>query len=183
MKRRVIVTDQRWAPLFCRWLESNLQEPGTFDPNDTRTIAHVELSDDGSFEILCVVGLNHWTTHTVEGNIASDGTKRWCSRDFCFTVYDYAFRHADKSRMNFTVRPDNVDAIRMHEKLGHQFEFRLTDANGEGEDALIYGLTRSQWRSGRWARPSVARSAAHINTRTEQEEFGSVDEQLYRESA
>ena len=151
--KRVIVTDQRWAPLFCTWLQERIGEEGQFKPEEVRTIGHVLVHDENKFEILAVVGLNHWTVHTVEGNIASDGTKRWFSQDFAFTVYDYAFRHADKSRMNFTVRPENTAAIRMHEKLGHQFEFRLADAHGEGKDALIYGLTRRQWREGRWSAP------------------------------
>jgi len=169
MSTRVIVVDHRYNDWFCQWITERIGEPGQFNPDECRTIAHMLVHDDGTPEILCVVAFNRWTAHTCEGSIASDGTKRWMSREFAFTVYDYAFRHADKSRLNFTVRADNTAAITMHEKLGHEFVCRLTDAHGEGKDAFIYGLTRKQWKKGRWAAPN---KETLINTRTEEENNG-----------
>jgi len=154
MANRVIVTDQQYAPMFLEWMTQRIGEPGLFEPDECRTIAHVQFNDDGSFEILCVVALNRWTQHSCEGNIASDLSKRWMTRDFAFTVYDFVFRHAGKSRFNFTVNTENADAIQMHEKLGHQFVCRLEDAYGESRDAFVYGLTKRQWLNGKYAKPS-----------------------------
>lgn len=169
MAKRVIITDQRYAPYFCKWLEDHIGEPCTFDPAETRTIAHVLFHEGKRFEVLAVVALNRWTTHTVDGSIASDGTKRWMSREFSWTVYDFAFRHADKSRMNFTVRPENAAAIAMHTKLGHRFESVLEDANGDGKALLLFGFTRRQWKESRWASPKRVSAPLSIN-REEQEE-------------
>lgn len=158
--KRVIVLDQTYAPTFLQWMKERIGVGGDFKSEDCRTIAHVQFNDDGTHEILCVVALNRWTPTTCEGNIASDGTKRWFSRDFAFTVYDYVFRHADRTRMNFIVAEDNGAAIKMHQSLGHQYEAKLEDAFGEDKHALLFGLTRKQWVEGKWSSPAA------INKRT-----------------
>src|SRR5262245_26460359 len=134
MSKRSIVVDQTYKPIFLQWMKERIGESGDFKPEDCITIAHVQVHDDGAGEILCVVALNRWTPFTCEGNIASDMSKRWMTRDFAFTVYDFVFNHAGKSRFNFTVSPDNVEAVQMHERLGHKFEGRLEDGFGEGKD-------------------------------------------------
>jgi len=156
MTRRIVVNGPWRVPLI-QWLAERIGHDAIWETEDARVIAHV-LDDGGPAReenVLAVVLLNHWTPHTCEGNIASDGTRRWMSRDFAFTVYDYVFNFAGKSRINFTVAPENAAAIRMHEKLGHQLEGRLEDADGEGRDLLIYGLTKRRWLAGPWARPST----------------------------
>lgn len=157
---RVIVIPNAQQPELAQglldWMSSRIGEAGLFTVDECRVIAHVQMSENRVLkpaDVLCVVALNRWTTHTVEGNIASDGTARWMSRAFAYTVYDYAFNYASKSRMNFSVRADNVDAIRMHEKLGHHFTAKLEDGYGEGKDLLLYGLTKRQWQAGRWSKP------------------------------
>jgi RimJ/RimL family protein N-acetyltransferase len=155
MTKRVIVTDQQYAPMFLRWMRSRIGgDIGEFSADECRTIAHVLFHDDKEPEILAVVAFNRWSPFACEGNIASDGTRRWFSREFAFTVYDFVFRHAGKTRFNFTVSVDNEAAIAMHEGLGHNYVARLEDAFGEDKDAFIYGLTRKQWMAGRWSKPS-----------------------------
>jgi RimJ/RimL family protein N-acetyltransferase len=155
MTKRVIITDQQHAPMFLQWMRDRIGgDTGEFSADECRTIAHVLVHDDKPAEILAVVAFNRWSPYACEGNIASDGTRRWFSRDFAFTLYDFVFRHADKTRFNFTVSVDNEAAIAMHEGLGHTFVARLEDALGEDKDAFIYGLTRKQWMAGRWSKPS-----------------------------
>lgn len=155
MTKRVIVTDHRYAPVFLQWMRARIGgDIGEFNAHECRTIAHVLLHEDKPSEILAVVAVNRWSPFACEGNIASDGSKRWFSRDFAFTVYDFVFRHAGKTRFNFTVSTDNKEAIAMHESLGHEYVARLADAFGEDKDAFIYGLTRKQWQAGKWAKPS-----------------------------
>ena len=155
MTKRVIVTDQQYAPVFLQWMRERIGGgTGEFDAKDCRTIAHVMLHDDSPPEVLAVVAINRWSPFACEGNIASDGKRNWFSRDFAYTVYDFVFNHAGKTRFNFTVSVDNKDAIAMHESLGHEYVARLTDAFGEDKDAFIYGITRKQWLAGKWATPS-----------------------------
>ncbi|MFC5476555.1 GNAT family N-acetyltransferase [Massilia suwonensis] len=151
----MIVTDQQYAPVFLKWMRDRIGgDIGEFDANECRTIAHVMFHEGRDPEILAVVAINRWSPFACEGNIASDGTRRWFSRDFAFTVYDFVFRHAAKTRFNFTVSVDNEAAIGMHEKLGHKYVACLEDAFGEDNDAFIYGLTRKQWLAGPWSKPS-----------------------------
>lgn len=147
---RAVVSNQKYAPIFCKYLEDHIGEPGLFDPNECRTIGNVQVNEDGTVEILAVVGFNRWTVHGVDGNIASDKTKRWASKEFISTCYNYAFEYANKTRINFGVRADNKDAIKLHESFGHKLECTLEDGDGEGKDVLIYGLTRKQWRKSKW---------------------------------
>jgi RimJ/RimL family protein N-acetyltransferase len=150
----VIITDQRHAPLFLKWMQERIGCIGDFNASDCRTIAHLIMHEDRAPEILAVVAINRWSPFACEGNIASNGSRRWLTRDFAFTVYDFVFRHAGRTRFNFTVSVDNTAAITMHEKLGHVYAARLEDAFGESKDALIYGLTRKQWLTGPWSKPS-----------------------------
>lgn len=154
MGKRLIITDQAVAPALLAWMKERIGPCGAFDPEDCRTIAHAIEHDDGRIEILCVVALNRWTPFSCEGNIASDMSKRWMTRDFAFAVYDFVFRHAGKTRFNFTVSVDNAEAIEMHERLGHRRIATLEDAFGEGRHALLFGLTRGQWKAGRFSAPS-----------------------------
>lgn len=154
LPKRQIIVDQSHAAYFLKWMSERIGDCGAFSTDDCRTIAHVIVHEDRPPEILAVVAFNRWSPFAVEGNIASDGSRRWFTRDFAFTIYDYVFRHADKTRFNFTVATDNTSAINMHEKLGHVFTARLEDAFGEDNDALMYGLTRKQWKAGPWSKPS-----------------------------
>lgn len=153
--KRVIVTAQQYAPAFLQWMRERIGgDIGEFDADDCRTIAHVVLHEDREPEILAVVAINRWSPFACEGNIASDGGRNWFSREYAFTVYDFVFRHAGKTRLNFTVSVDNAAAIGMHKKLGHFYVGRLEDAFGEDDDAFVYGLTRKQWMDGPWSKPS-----------------------------
>ena len=154
LPKRQIITDQAHAAYFLQWMKDRIGDCGEFSTQDCRTIAHVLVHEDRPPEILAVVAFNRWSPYGVEGNIASDGTRRWFTRDFAFTIYDFVFRAAGKTRFNFTVSTANAAAITMHEKLGHVFTARLEDAFGENEDALMYGLTRKQWLAGPWSKPS-----------------------------
>jgi RimJ/RimL family protein N-acetyltransferase len=154
--KRVISTDQSLNPILLSWMRSQLKEfdVGEFDPKECRTVAHLLQDDNGQREILGVVAFNRWTPHTCDGTVATDGSKRCAGRDFLFTVYDYAFRFAGKTRMNMIVHEQNEASKKLQSDIGHQLVGTLVDHFGEGKNALLYGLTRSQWKQGRYAEPS-----------------------------
>jgi hypothetical protein len=155
MSKRRIIIDGPWRAPLIDWFAERIGHDAVWHTDDARVIAHV--IDDGGVareeNVLCVVLLNHWTPTTCEANIASDGTKRWFSREFARNVYSYVFEHGGRSRINFTVSPDNTAAVTMHEKLGHKREALLEDAYGEGRDAILYGYTKRQWIKGPWYAP------------------------------
>lgn len=172
MSERRIIVNGPWREPLIDWFTDRIGIAGTWKTDEARVIAHV-IDDGGPARpenVLVVVLLNHWTPFTCEGNIVSDGTRRWMSRDFAFTVYDYVFNQAGKTRMNFSVAPDNAAAIRMHEKLGHQFEGRFADALGDGNDLLIYGFTKRQWLASQWASRTDKSASTPVNTNQEPKE-------------
>lgn len=172
MSKRRIIVNGPWRDALIDWMSERIGVEGQWRTDEARVIAHV-IDDGGPASkenVLAVVLLNHWTPHTCEGNIASDGTKRWFSRGFVFAIYDYVFNQAGKSRMTFVVAPENTSAVQMHEQLGHVFEGRLQDADGEGRDLLLYGLTKRQWLAGRWAKPPSLVTTAAVNTAQEVKE-------------
>jgi len=149
---RVVVTDQKQAPLFCHWLSLQVGD-GEYDPNECRTVGHMGI-EDGKPTILSVVAFNRWMTSSCDATIATNGSPRAASRLFVWTVYDFVFRHANKTRLNLIVRPDNAKSIALQHNLGHTLDCTLKDHYGEGQDALLFSCTRDQWRSGKWANPS-----------------------------
>lgn len=137
------------------WVKERAGFVDEVDPAKSLTLTHVDFDEaTRQAEILCVVVLNNFTVNTCEGHIASDGSGRWATRKFCFAVYDLAFNELNRSRLNFVVDTANEAAIRMHDKLGHRREAFLEDALGEGRHLYLYGLTRKEWKAGRFSRPS-----------------------------
>lgn len=137
------------------WLKSRLAIEGEFKADDALSLTHVSYDPlTMKADILAVVALNNWTPSTCEAHIASDQTGRWATRDFLFSVYDLAFNHCGRSRMNFQVDTENEPAVRMHDKLGHKRECLMEDCLGDGKHAFLYGLTKKQWMNGRFAKRS-----------------------------
>lgn len=157
MKRAIFITSLAEHGdrhrFFIEWMADRLGLDGVFKVEDAIAISHVQYDEDLNAEVLGVVAINNWSPAACEGHIASDGSTRWMSRTFAWTVYDFAFRHAGKFRFNFCVGIDNEAAVRMHEKLGHERMCQLNDAYGEDKHAYLYGLTKKQWLSGKFAQP------------------------------
>lgn len=157
-KRLTIFTSETMNPdahrVCISWLNARLPCDGTFKAEGAKTFSQIEIDSDGNPKILCVAALNNWTAHTCEGHLVSDGTMRGLNRTFGFAVYQYVFEQAGRTHFKFFTSVDNVRANNMHEKLGHTRLCRVADFYGEDQDAFMYGLTRKQWRKGRFAAPA-----------------------------
>lgn len=151
----MIVTDQRWQPQLLGWLNDRC--PGVKDIEGTiRTLAYVDAQPDAVAspdDILTVCALSRWTQHTCEATLATNGAKRAkASREFIWTVFDYVFNHAGRSRLYTFVQTDNVKSIAVQQMLGLQQEAILADHFGPGKDAALFGITKAQWLAGPWAK-------------------------------
>ncbi len=159
-KRAILVTnlaqDGERHQFFIDWMASRIDLDGVFKAEDAIAIAHVEYTEDLKAQVLGVVAINNWSPAACEGHIASNGSGRWMTRKFARFVYDFVFNHAGKCRFNFVVGVDNEQAVRMHDKLGHERMCRLADAYGDGRDAYLYGLTKKQWLTGKYVQPKEA---------------------------
>ena len=155
--RSVIVTGNKAnTPFFVNWLGERITDADYTDDlrnGQCRVVAHILEFASKPPEIVGVAMFNRWTAHSCDANFASDKTRRWCTPQFAFAFYDYVFNHAQRPRINFFLRTTNDAAIKMHKRMGHIYEATMKDAFGEGQDALLYRMTKSEWLAGPWSTP------------------------------
>jgi RimJ/RimL family protein N-acetyltransferase len=131
------------------WVEQQLRLPtGAFDRQTARSVIGV----DDDYELIVATVFDSWKRQSVEATIATDGTKRWATRQYISAVYQYAFETAGKNRLNMATAADNDSALRMHKALGHTQEGYHREWFGINKDAYSFGFTCSDWKASRWYR-------------------------------
>ena len=86
-----------------------------------------------------------WNGPNVVCHIASDGSRRWLSREFLWTMFDYPFTQLKCQRITVTIGEGNTASRRFVEHLGFELEATLKSAHPSG-DLLVYRLWRHQCR-------------------------------------
>ena len=81
----------------------------------------------------------------IQMHVASDGTRRWMTREFLWTCFDYPFNQAKVRRVTGLVGEGNAAARRFDENLGFVLEARLKGAHPTG-DLLIYCMMKDNCR-------------------------------------
>lgn len=85
--------------------------------------------------------------HDVEMGICAD-SPRWCRRGVLRAMFDYPFRQLGCVRVTAVVAANNARARRLVEGLGFRAEGFHRQGFAPGEDAVSYGMQRSECR---WA--------------------------------
>lgn len=78
-------------------------------------------------------------------HIASDKTKRWMTRGYLWTIFDYPFNQAKVERITVCIGQGNPDSIKFVEHLGFEFETYLKDAHPTG-NLLVYAMRKPHCR-------------------------------------
>jgi len=81
----------------------------------------------------------------VEAHIASDGSKKWLTRKFLWTIFDYPFNQLKVKRITVCVGEGNIPSRRFVEHLGFILEAELADAHPTGK-LRIYRLYATECR-------------------------------------
>lgn len=105
---------------------------------------------DQDGKIIAAIVYDNWDDWGVEVTIATDGTKRWATRDYLAKGYSYPLETCGKLRMTMVTAMSNTAAINMHKALNHPVEGVLRDWFGPGQDALIYGFTKQDWQKSKY---------------------------------
>lgn len=136
----MIVTEQHPALLdfACRVLGVQ------FDPAQSTWIGQVEEG-----YISAVVVYTRFSRHNCEMSIATDGRKRWASRDFLRACYSYPFQQLGLARITVVVEDDNRRSLRLCRKLGHVEEGLLRGWFGN-KDGILMRMLRDECR---WIEP------------------------------
>lgn len=87
------------------------------------------------------VAYAEWNGPNVVCHIASDGSKRWLTREYLWTIFDYPFNQLNCKRITVCVGQGNSNSRRFVEHLGFVQEASLSGAHPTG-DLLIYRMFR-----------------------------------------
>lgn len=82
--------------------------------------------------------------HNVFFHGASDGTRRWATRQFIRELVRFPFVELDVPRMTTVVAGSNPAALTFDEKLGFVEEGRLAKAAHDGSDSIYLTLWRDR---------------------------------------
>lgn len=96
-------------------------------------------------EIVAGVAYANWNGVNVECHIASDESRRWLTRPYLWTIFDYPFCQLKVNRITVCVGEGNKDSRRFVEHLGFELETTLDAAHPTG-NLLIYRMWKKDCR-------------------------------------
>lgn len=96
-------------------------------------------------EMVAGVAYANWNGVNVECHIASDRSKRWLTREYLWTIFDYPFNQLKVKRVTLCIGEGNMDSRRFAEHLGFKLEAELADAHPTGA-LRIYRQFRDECR-------------------------------------
>lgn len=87
-------------------------------------------------------------------HIASDGTRKWLTRQFLWTIFDYPFNQIECQRITVCIGQGNRNSIKFVTHLGFQLEATLESAHPTG-DLLVWRMFKKdcRWISQDFAKP------------------------------
>jgi RimJ/RimL family protein N-acetyltransferase len=130
----VIVTGED----VCRWVAE--RTGGSYYPGSGSGIGCMK---DG--QLVAGVLFDNWTGRALQMHVASDGTRRWMTREFLRAVFAYPFEQLKLNKVIGVVDSTNADALRFDHHLGFVTEAVIKDAGKHG-DLHILSMTRQQCR-------------------------------------
>ena len=98
-----------------------------------------------SGRIVAGVAYAEWNGPNVVCHIASDGSKRWLTREYLWTIFDFPFRQLGCRRITVCVGEGNSASRLFVEHLGFELEAALQAAHPTG-DLMVYRMLKSNCR-------------------------------------
>lgn len=120
------------------WVAKHTNEFGGFGGGTA-----IGWAKDG--EIVAGVVYCNWNGPNVECHIASDGSRRWMTKKYLHTIFDYPYNQLKSDRITVCIGEGNTDSRRFVEHLGFTLEARLSKAHPTG-DLLVMRLFRQECR-------------------------------------
>lgn len=95
-------------------------------------------------DLVGAVGFNAFYGDYASIHVASDGKRNWLNRKILRAVFGYPFQFRNLRRLNLVTARWNRDAQILALKCGGIPEGYMRKANGNGEDAVIFGILREE---------------------------------------
>jgi RimJ/RimL family protein N-acetyltransferase len=123
------------------WVAKKTNEYGNFG-----TDVGIGWAKNG--QLVAGVAYANWNGVNIETHIASDGSRRWMTRQYLWTIFDYPFNQLKAKRITVIVGEGNSDSRRFVVHLGFELETTLQAAHPTG-DLLIFRMfkDRCKWIS------------------------------------
>ena len=96
-------------------------------------------------ELVAGVAYAEWNGPNVVCHIASDGKRRWATREYLGVIFDYPFQQLKVKRITVCVGEGNHASRRFVEHLGFTLEAELAGAHSTGH-LRIYRMFKDQCR-------------------------------------
>ncbi len=106
--------------------------------------------------LIAGVAYAEWNGANVVCHIASNGSKRWLTRKYLQTIFDYPFNQLCVKRITVCVGEGNKDSRRFVTHLGFELEATLRNAHPTG-DLLVFRLFKDDCR---WISPAFCKPLA-----------------------
>lgn len=109
-----------------------------------RTDAY-SIGQERDGELCAVVVFDNFTEHDCMMHVASDGSRRWLTRDLLVSAFAYPFIQLGLRRVTSPIASRNKDSLAFNQHLGFKQEGRHPFAAGD-DDVITLGLLREQCR-------------------------------------
>lgn len=96
-------------------------------------------------QLVGVAVFEHFTEGDCHVHIASDGSRRWLTREFLAHIFAYPFIQLGQRRVTGLVRSTNYRALEFDLHIGFKVEGRMREAFPDG-DMMILGMLKSECR-------------------------------------
>lgn len=93
-----------------------------------------------------VVVFDNFSTTGCWISVASDGGRRWLSRELLIRVFAYPFTQIGYRRVSALISCRNADSLALCEGIGFQREGVVRQAGADGEDSILLGMLREECR-------------------------------------
>lgn len=121
------------------WAEERI--PNNEFRNDAKAIG---IERDGT---LCgVVVFDNFSIGQCCCSVASDGSRRWITRELLIRVFAYPFIQLNYWRLTCLVAETNADSLRLCENFGWVQEGRIRRGAPNGDDMIVLGMLREECR-------------------------------------
>jgi RimJ/RimL family protein N-acetyltransferase len=104
----------------------------------------IGIEEDG--ELIAGVAYNMYTGAAICMNVAATPGKRWTTKEFMYAFFAYPFIQLKCRRVTGLVRMSNEAAKKFDEHVGFIQEGVIREAFEDGEDAILYGMLKSECR-------------------------------------
>lgn len=120
------------------WVAKKTHEFGNFG-------ASVGIGVEKNGELVAGVVYSDYNGVNFVAHIASDGSKRWMTKEYLWLIFHYPFIQVNVNRITCLIGEANKESVSLCEHFGFELEARLKGAHASG-DLLIYCLWKKDCR-------------------------------------